>query len=553
MSAKQLVFDESARRALERGANILADAVKVTLGPKGRNVVLDKKFGSPTITNDGVTIAKEIELPDVFENMGAQLVKEVASKTNDIAGDGTTTATVLAQAIIREGLRNVTAGSNPLLIKHGIEKAVEIAVKEMESFKKDVDTKEKISQVASISANDPEIGEYVAEAMEKVGKDGVITVEESRTLKTEVETKDGMQFDKGYISPYMVTDSERMEAVLDNPYILVTERKISAIADILPLLEKVVQVQKPLLIISEDVEGEALATLVVNKLRGTFTSVAVKAPGFGDRRKEMLKDIATLTGATVISEELGLKLDKVTPDQLGQAKRVTVTKEETTIVDGNGKPDAIKGRIEMIKKQVEETDSDFDREKLQERLAKLSGGVAVIQVGAATETELKEKKHRIEDALSATRAAVQEGMIPGGGASLIHAIKAIDRYEPPKANGHASTWADEKIGISIIRKALEEPARQIADNAGFEGSVQVNAVRIKSAPFGFDAMTGEVVDMFAAGIVEPLKVTRAALQNAASIGALILTTETLIADKPEPKKEAAGMPGGGGMGGYDMK
>jgi chaperonin GroEL len=551
MSAKQLVFDESARRALERGANILADAVKVTLGPKGRNVVLDKKFGSPTITNDGVTIAKEIELPDVFENMGAQLVKEVASKTNDIAGDGTTTATVLAQAIIREGLRNVTAGSNPLLIKHGIDKAVEITVKEMESFKKDVDTKEKIAQVASISANDPEIGEYIAEAMEKVGKDGVITVEESRTLKTEVETKDGMQFDKGYISPYMVTDSERMEAVLENPYILVTERKISAIADILPLLEKVVQVQKPLLIIAEDVEGEALATLVVNKLRGTFTSVAVKAPGFGDRRKEMLKDIATLTGATVISEELGLKLDKVTPDQLGQAKRVTVTKEETTIVDGNGKADAIKGRIEMIKKQIEDTDSDFDREKLQERLAKLSGGVAVIQVGAATETELKEKKHRIEDALSATRAAVQEGMIPGGGASLIHAIKAIDKYEPPKANGHASTWADEKIGISIVRKALEEPARQIADNAGFEGSVQVNAVRSKSAPFGFDAMTGEVVDMFKAGIVEPLKVTRAALQNAASIGSMILTTETLIADKPEPKKEPAGAPGGG-MGGYDM-
>ncbi|HVR47834.1 MAG TPA: chaperonin GroEL [Candidatus Binatia bacterium] len=551
MAAKQLVFDESARRALERGANILADAVKVTLGPKGRNVVLDKKFGSPTITNDGVTIAKEIELPDVFENMGAQLVKEVASKTNDIAGDGTTTATVLAQAIIREGLRNVTAGSNPLLIKHGIDKAVEITVKEMESFKKDVDTKEKIAQVASISANDPEIGQYIAEAMEKVGKDGVITVEESRTLKTEVETKDGMQFDKGYISPYMVTDSERMEAVLDNPYILVTERKISAIADILPLLEKVVQVQKPLLIIAEDVEGEALATLVVNKLRGTFTSVAVKAPGFGDRRKEMLKDIATLTGATVISEELGLKLDKVTPDQLGQAKRVTVTKEETTIVDGNGKQDAIKGRIEMIKKQIEETDSDFDREKLQERLAKLSGGVAVIQVGAATETELKEKKHRIEDALSATRAAVQEGMIPGGGASLIHAIKAIDKYEPPKSNGHAPTWADEKIGISIVRKALEEPARQIADNAGFEGSVQVNAVRSKSAPFGFDAMSGEVVDMFKAGIVEPLKVTRAALQNAASIGSMILTTETLIADKPEPKKEPA-MPGGGGMGGYDM-
>jgi chaperonin GroEL len=551
MAAKQLVFDESARRALERGANILADAVRVTLGPKGRNVVLDKKFGSPTITNDGVTIAKEIELPDVFENMGAQLVKEVAAKTNDIAGDGTTTATVLAQAIIREGLRNVTAGSNPLLIKHGIDKAVEIAVKEMESLKKDVDTKEKIAQVASISANDPEIGEFIADAMEKVGKDGVITVEESRTIKTEVETKDGMQFDKGYISPYMVTDSERMEASLDDPYILVTERKISAIADILPLLEKVVQVQKPLLIVAEDVEGEALATLVVNKLRGTFTSVAVKAPGFGDRRKEMLKDIATLTGATVISEELGLKLDKVTPDQLGRAKRVKVTKEETTIVDGGGKQDAIKGRIEMIKKQIEDTDSDFDREKLQERLAKLSGGVAVIQVGAATETELKEKKHRIEDALSATRAAVQEGMIPGGGASLLHAIKAIDKYEPPKANGHASTWADEKIGISIIRKALEEPARQIADNAGFEGSVQVNAVRLKSAPFGFDAMTGEVVDMFAAGIVEPLKVTRAALQNAASIGSMILTTETLIADKPEPKKEMAGAPGGG-MGGYDM-
>jgi chaperonin GroEL len=553
MAAKQLVFDEQARRALERGANILADAVKVTLGPKGRNVVLDKKFGSPTITNDGVTIAKEIELPDPFENMGAQLVKEVASKTNDIAGDGTTTATVLAQAIIREGLRNVTAGSNPLLIKRGIEKAVQLAVAEMESFKKDVDTKEKIAQVASISANDQEIGDLISQAMEKVGKDGVITVEESRTLKTEVETKDGMQFDKGYISPYMVTDSERMEAVLDNPYILVTERKIAAIADILPLLEKVVQVQKPLLIICEDVEGEALATLVVNKLRGTFTSVAVKAPGFGDRRKEMLKDIATLTGATVISEELGLKLDKVTPEQLGQAKRVTVTKDETTIVDGGGKQSDIKGRIEMIKKQVEDTDSDFDREKLQERLAKLSGGVAVIQVGAATETELKEKKHRIEDALSATRAAVQEGMIPGGGSSLVHAVKAIAKYEPPKTNGHSTTWADEKIGIDIIKKALEEPLRQIAENAGYEGSVEVNNVKSQNAPMGFDAMTGEIVDMFKAGIVEPFKVTRSALQNAASIGALILTTETLIADKPEPKKDGGGgggMPGG--MGGYDM-
>jgi chaperonin GroEL len=555
MAAKQLVFDENARRALERGANILADAVKVTLGPKGRNVVLDKKFGSPTITNDGVTIAKEIELPDSFENMGAQLVKEVASKTNDVAGDGTTTATVLAQAIIREGLRNVTAGSNPLQIKHGIEKAVEIAVKEMESFKKNVDTKDKIAQVASISANDTEIGDLIAEAMEKVGKDGVITVEESRTLKTEVETKDGMQFDKGYISPYMVTDSERMEAVLDDPFILVTERKISAIADILPLLEKVVQMQRPLLIIAEDVEGEALATLVVNKLRGTFTSVAVKAPGFGDRRKEMLKDIATLTGATVISEELGLKLDKVTTDQLGRAKRVTVTKEETTIVDGKGKPDAIKGRIEMIKRQVDETDSDFDREKLQERLAKLSGGVAVIQVGAATETELKEKKHRIEDALSATRAAVQEGMIPGGGSSLVHALPALDKHVASNKNGQATTTADELIGWNIVRRALEEPLRQIAENAGYEGSVQVQAVKNAKAGQGFDAMSGDVVDMVQAGIVEPFKVTRSALQNAASIGSLILTTETLVADKPEPKKDSHGGPGGGmnGMGGgYDM-
>jgi chaperonin GroEL len=553
MAAKELVFDESARRALERGANLLADAVKVTLGPKGRNVVLDKKFGSPTITNDGVTIAKEIELPNTFENMGAQLVKEVASKTNDVAGDGTTTATVLAQAIIREGLRNVTAGSNPLLIKRGIEKAVELAVAQMETFVQKVDTKEKIAQVASISANDKTIGDLIGDAMEKVGKDGVITVEESKSMKTEVETKDGMQFDKGYISPYMATDMERMEAVLDDPYILVTERKISAIADILPLLEKIVQMQKPLLIIAEDVEGEALATLVVNKLRGTFTTVAVKAPGFGDRRKEMLKDIATLTGATVISEELGLKLDKTTPDQLGRAKRVKVTKEETTIVDGGGKPEAIKGRIEQIKKQVEDTDSDFDREKLQERLAKLSGGVAVINVGAATETELKEKKHRIEDALSATKAAVEEGMIPGGGASLVHAIKTIDKYQPPKTNGAATTWADEKIGIDIIKKALEEPLRQIAYNAGYEGSVEVNNVRGKDAPFGFDAMTGDIVDMFKAGIVEPFKVTRSALQNAASIGAMILTTETLIADKPEPKREPA-MPGGGGggMGDYGM-
>src|SRR5581483_8033198 len=465
--------------------------------------------------------------------------------------DGTTTATVLAQAIIREGLRNVTAGSNPLLIKRGIERAVETAVSDMETLVQKVDTTEKIAQVASISANDKTIGELIAEAMKAVGKDGVITVEESKSMKTEVETKDGMLFDKGYISPYMVTDSERMEATLNDPYILVTERKISAIADILPLLEKIVQVQKPLLIIAEDVEGEALATLVVNKLRGTFTTVAVKAPGFGDRRKEMLKDIATLTGATVISEELGLKLDKTTPDQLGRAKRVKVTKEETTIVDGSGKPEAIKGRIEQIKKQVEDTDSDFDREKLQERLAKLSGGVAVINVGAATETELKEKKHRIEDALSATKAAVEEGMIPGGGASLVHAIKTIDKYQPPKTNGSATTWADEKIGIDIIKKALEEPLRQIAYNAGYEGSVEVNNVRGKETPFGFDAMSGDIVDMFKAGIVEPFKVTRSALQNAASIGAMILTTETLIADKPEPKKEPA-MPPGGGMGDYGM-
>jgi chaperonin GroEL len=547
MAAKQLVFDENARRALERGANILADAVKVTLGPKGRNVVLDKKFGSPTITNDGVTIAKEIELPDVFENMGAQLVKEVASKTNDIAGDGTTTATVLAQAIIREGLRNVTAGSNPLLIKRGIEKAVEAAVAEMQSMVQTVDTPEKIAQVASISANDKEIGGLISEAMKAVGKDGVITVEESKSMKTDVETKDGMLFDKGYISPYMVTDSERMEATLTDPYILVTERKISAIADILPLLEKIVQVQKPLLIIAEDVEGEALATLVVNKLRGTFTTVAVKAPGFGDRRKEMLKDIATLTGATVVSEELGLKLDKVTPELLGQAKTVKITKEETTIVDGRGKEDAIKGRIEMIKRQIDETDSDFDREKLQERLAKLSGGVAVIQVGAATETELKEKKHRIEDALSATRAAVQEGMIPGGGSSLVHALKAFDKI---KSDSH-----EEQIGIDIIRRALEEPLRQIAENAGFEGSVEVNRVKAAAKGQGFDAMSGNLVDMIKTGIVEPFKVTRSALQNAASIGALVLTTETLIADKPEPKGPAGGgAPGGmGGMGGgYDM-
>jgi len=550
MAAKELVFDESARRALERGANILADAVRVTLGPKGRYVVLDKKFGSPTITNDGVTIAKEIELPNTFENMGAQLVKEVASKTNDVAGDGTTTATVLAQAIIREGLRNVTAGANPLYLKRGIEKAVEAVVGSLDAQKKEIATdRAKIAEVASISAKDPEIGELIAVAMEKVGKDGVITVEESKSMKTDVETKDGMQFDKGYISPYMVTDSERMEATLQDPFILVTERKISAIADILPLLEKIVQMQKPLLIIAEDVDGEALATLVVNKLRGTFTTVAVKAPGFGDRRKEMLKDIATLTGGTVVSEELGLKLDKVGVDVLGRAKTVKITKDETTVVDGAGDAAAIKGRIEMIKRQIEETDSDFDREKLQERLAKLAGGVAVIQVGAATETELKEKKHRIEDALSTARAAVQEGIVPGGGAALIHAIKSLEKLETAK-NGDINA-KDEVVGVQIIKRALEEPLRWIAENAGFEGSVVVQKVKTLPAGEGFNALSGEYVDMIKAGIIDPLKVTRSALQNAASISSLILTTETLISDKPEPKR-AGGAPGGmpGGMGDY---
>ena len=546
MAAKELLFDENARRALERGANALADAVRVTLGPKGRYVVLDKKFGSPTITNDGVTIAKEIELPNHFENMGAQLVKEVASKTNDIAGDGTTTATVLAQAIIREGLRNVAAGSNPLGIKAGIEKAVETAVEALKKMARQVKTNEDIAQVATISAKDKAIGAIIAEAMEKVGKDGVITVEESKTTKTELELKEGMQFDKGYISPYMVTDPERMEAVLSDPYILITERKVGAIADILPLLEKVVQVQKPLLIIAEDVEGEALATLVVNKLRGTFTCVAVKAPGFGDRRKEMLKDVAILTGGTVISEELGLKLDKVTINELGKARTIKITKDETTIIDGAGKKEEIKARIEQIKHQVEDTDSDFDREKLQERLAKLSGGVAVIQVGAATETELKEKKHRMEDAVSTARAAVEEGMLAGGGASLIHAIKAL--AELKASNGQAS---DEMVGFNIVRRALEDPLRQIAENAGFEGSVVVQKVKTLKADEGFDAMTGEYGDMFKFGIVDPLKVTRSALENAASIGALLLTTETLISEKPEEKKNG-GMPGGGGMGGYDM-
>jgi chaperonin GroEL len=549
MPAKMLLYDEEARKALELGANKLADAVRVTLGPRGRNVVLDKKFGSPTITNDGVTIAKEIELDDPFQNMGAQLLREVASKTNDIAGDGTTTATVLAQAMIKEGMKNVTGGANPLFIKRGIEKAVEKAVEEIKKLAKPVEKKQVIAEVAAIAANnDAEIGNLIAEAMEKVGKDGVITVEESKTMATSLEHVEGMQFDKGYISPYFITDSEKMIAELKEPYILISEKKISAIADMLPILEKVVQVQKPLVIIAEDVEGEALATLVVNKLRGTFQTVALKAPGFGDRRKEMLKDIATLTGGQVITEELGIKLDKVTIDMLGRANIVKVTKDDTTIVEGRGKEKEIKGRIEQIRRQIEETDSDFDKEKLQERLAKLVGGVAVIKVGAATETELKEKKHRMEDALSATRAAVEEGIVAGGGVTFINILHHLEKMK------HANN--DEKIGADIVRKALEEPLKQIANNAGQEGSVVVEKIKTAEKPYGYgyDALRGEYTDMFKAGVVDPVKVTRSALQNAASIAAMMLTTETLVCEKPE-KKEAmmphGGMPPGG-MGGMDM-
>lgn len=534
MAGKEIIFKEDARRALERGVNALADAVRVTLGPKGRNVVLEKKFGSPTITNDGVTIAREIELADPLENMGAQLVKEVATKTNDVAGDGTTTACVLAQAIVREGMKNVAAGANPMLMKRGIEKAVEKAVEAIKAAAKPVESKTAITQVASISANDPSIGELIAEAMEKVGKDGVITVEESKGIGTTLEVVEGMNFDRGYISPYMVTDAEKMEAILNDPFILITDRKVSSIADLLPILEKVVQTGKPLLLIAEDVEGEALATLVLNKLRGTLPCCAVKAPGFGDRRKAMLEDIATLTGGTVISEELGLKLDKATLDMLGRAEKVRVKKEETIIVGGKGSPEKIKARIASIKKQIEETTSDFDREKLQERLAKLSGGVAVIQVGAATETEMKEKKLRIEDALNATRAAVEEGIVPGGGVAYIEAIKALDGIE--------TSSMDEKVGVDIIRRALEEPLRQIANNAGAEGSVVVEKVKELPAGMGFNALTGEYVNMIEAGIIDPAKVTRSALQNAASIAAMILTTETLVAEKPEKEKESREMP-----------
>ena len=538
--AKEILFNEEARRALGRGVDQLANAVKVTLGPKGRNVVLDKKFGSPTITNDGVTIARDIELPDPFENMGAQLVKEVATKTNDVAGDGTTTATVLAQAMIQEGMRNVAAGANPMILKKGIETAVKTLVEEIKKRSIKVSGKAEIAQVASVSAADEEIGGLIAEAMEKVGNDGVITVEESKGLQTALNVVEGMQFDRGYISPYMVTDPDRMEAVMDNPYILITDRKISAIADMLPTLEKVVKVGKELLIIAEDVEGEALATLVVNRLRGTFKAVAVKAPGFGDRRKAMLEDIAILTGGTVITEDMGRKLDSVELTDLGTARQVRITKDETTISDGVGDKDVIAKRVSQIRAQVEETTSEFDREKLQERLAKLSGGVAVIEVGAATEVEMKDKKLRIEDALNATRAAVEEGIVAGGGTTFIDIIPALNTLE---ATG------DVQTGINLVKRAVEEPLRQIAYNAGLEGSVVVEKVKNTEAGVGFNALTEEYIDMVKAGIVDPAKVTRSALQNAASIASLVLTTETIVADKVEENAAVPAMPPMGGMGG----
>ena len=538
--AKEILFNEEARRALGRGVDQLANAVKVTLGPKGRNVVLDKKFGSPTITNDGVTIARDIELPDPFENMGAQLVKEVATKTNDVAGDGTTTATVLAQAMIQEGMRNVAAGANPMILKKGIETAVKTLVEEIKKRSIKVSGKAEIAQVASVSAADEEIGGLIAEAMEKVGNDGVITVEESKGLQTALNVVEGMQFDRGYISPYMVTDPDRMEAVMDNPFILITDRKISAIADMLPTLEKVVKVGKELLIIAEDVEGEALATLVVNRLRGTFKAVAVKAPGFGDRRKAMLEDIAILTGGTVITEDMGRKLDSVELTDLGTARQVRITKDETTIIDGAGDKDVIAKRVNQIRAQVEETSSDFDREKLQERLAKLSGGVAVIEVGAATEVEMKDKKLRIEDALNATRAAVEEGIVAGGGTTFIDIIPALNTLEET---------GDVQTGINLVKRAVEEPLRQIAYNAGLEGSVVVEKVKNTEAGVGFNALTEEYIDMVKAGIVDPAKVTRSALQNAASIASLVLTTETIVADKVEENAAVPAMPPMGGMGG----
>ncbi|MBC7805224.1 MAG: chaperonin GroEL [Akkermansiaceae bacterium] len=539
MAAKDLQFNEAARRSLERGVNILADAVKVTLGPKGRNVVIEKKFGSPSIVNDGVTIAKEIEVSDAFENMGAQLVREVASKTNDVAGDGTTTATVLAQAIVKEGIRNVAAGSNPMLIKRGIDKAVAVAIEAVKASSTPVEGSDAIANVATISANDATIGKLVAQAMDAVGKDGVITVEESKGTTTSLDLVEGMQFDKGYISPYFVTDTERMEAVFEEPYILLFEKKISSVQDLLPVLEKTVKGggNRPVVIIAEDVDGEALATLVVNKIRGILNVAAVKAPGFGDRRKAMMEDLAVLTDGKFITEDLGLKLESIDLTYLGRAKRVVITKDETTIVEGAGSQQAIQGRIAQLKSQIEKSDSDYDREKLQERLAKLSGGVAVIQVGAATETELKEKKLRIEDALNATRAAVEEGIVPGGGTALLKAIDAVNAAE---------YIGDEKIGAQIIARALEAPLRTIAENAGQEGSVVVN--RVREGGLGYNAATNEYVDLLAAGVVDPAKVTRFALQNAASIAGLVLTTEALIAEKPQ-KEAPAPMGGGGGMGG----
>jgi chaperonin GroEL len=536
MAHKELKYEAEARKALEQGVDAVANAVKVTLGPRGRYVVLDKKFGAPTITNDGVTIAREIEVEDVFQNQGAQLVREVATATNDVAGDGTTTATVLAQAIVRQGLKNVAAGANPLALKRGIERAVDQVVKNIEQQSKEISGKDQIARVATISAGDEEIGDVIADAIDKVGKDGVVNVEEGQTFGMDLEFTEGMQFDKGYISPYMVTDQERMEATLEDPYILIANQKIGSVRDVLPVLEQTIQSGKPLLIIAEDVEGESLATLVVNKLRGTFTGVAVKAPGFGDRRKRMLEDIAILTGGEVITEEMGLKLENTQLTQLGRARRVVVAKDTTTIVDGNGDSDAIKGRINQIKAEVESTDSDFDREKLQERLAKLSGGVAVVKVGAATETEMKEKKHRVEDALQATRAALEEGIVPGGGVALLVAQKAlnIDAIELP----------DEQTGARIVHRALEEPLRQISENAGLEGSVVVNDVRKAKKGYGLNAATGEIVDLIADGIIDPAMVTRSALQNAASIAKNILTTEAIVAEVPE--KDGGGG-GGGGM------
>ena len=538
MAHKELRFESEARRALEAGVNKLAEAVKVTLGPKGQYVVLDKKFGSPTITNDGVTIAREIELEDIFENQGAQLVKEVATKTNDVAGDGTTTATVLAQVIVREGLKNVAAGANPVILRAGIQKAVEAAVESIRSQSQEISEKDEISRVGAISARSEEVGNVLAEAIDKVGKDGVVNVEESQTFGMDLEFTEGMQFDKGYLSPYFVTDQDRMEAVLDDPYILIANQKIGNVQDLLPVLNQVMQSNRPLLIISEDVEGEALATLIVNKLRGTFNAAAVKAPGFGDRRKRMMEDIAILTGGEVITEELGLKLENTQLSQLGRARKVVITKDDTVIVDGDGDAEAIKGRINQIRAEIEKTDSDFDREKLNERLAKLAGGVAVIKVGAATETELKETKHRVEDALNATRAALEEGIVPGGGVAFLHAQEAVGGVVD-------SLDGDEKTGARIIYRALEEPIRQIAGNAGADGSIVVDKVRSQSDSIGFNALTGEYEDLVAAGIIDPAMVTRSALQNAASIGGLIVTTDVVVA---EPEEETPAMPGGmGGM------